>query len=99
MGLQISTVDNFEASLKMIDGLLKGETVPIPGGDAATIKHAKNRNVPVYVASTGPRMLNLAGRLADGVILMNGVAPDLLKAAIGQVRTQTTKTRNSPSTL
>jgi len=85
MGLQISTVDNFETSLKMIQALLKGETVPVPGGDTATIAHAKNRKVPVYVASTGPRMLNLAGRLADGVILMNGVAPDLLKAAIDKV--------------
>ncbi len=85
MGLQISTVDNFEASLKMIQSLLKGETVAVPGGDTATISHAKNRNVPVYVASTGPRMLKLAGRMADGVVLMNGVAPDLLKAAIDKV--------------
>lgn len=27
-------------------------------------------------------MLNLAGRLANGVILMNGVAPELVEAAI-----------------
>lgn len=85
MGLQISTVDNFEASLKMIRALLEGETVPVPGGATATISHARDRKVPVYVAATGPRMLNLAGRLGDGVILMNGVAPDLLRAAIEKV--------------
>lgn len=99
MGLQISTVDNFEASLKMIGGLLKGETVPIPGGDAAAIKHAKNRKVPVYVAATGPRMLNLAGRLADGVILMNGVAPDLLKAAIDKVHEGAREVNRDPSEI
>lgn len=85
MGLQISTVDNFEASLKMIQSLLRGETVDVPGGDTATISHAVDRKVPIYVASTGPRMLKLAGRMANGVVLMNGVAPDLLQAAIDKV--------------
>ena len=97
MGLQISTVDNFEASLKMIRALLKGETVPVPGGDTATISHAKDRNVPIYVASTGPRMLNLAGRLADGVILMNGVAPDLLKAAVDKVHEGARQANRDPA--
>lgn len=97
MGLQISTVDNFEASLKMIQGLLRGETVDVPGGDTATIAHAKNRNVPIYVASTGPRMLKLAGRLADGVVLMNGVAPDLLQAAIDKVHEGAREVGRDPS--
>jgi 5,10-methylenetetrahydromethanopterin reductase len=99
MGLQISTVDNFESSLKMIQALLKGETVPVPGGDTATISHAKNRKVPIYVASTGPRMLNLAGRLADGVVLMNGVAPDLLKAAIDKVHEGARQVNRDPAEI
>jgi 5,10-methylenetetrahydromethanopterin reductase len=99
MGLHISTVDNFEASLKMISALLKGETVAVPGGDAATIKHAKNRKVPVYVACTGPRMLNLAGRLADGAILMNGVAPDLLKAAIAKIHEGAREVNRDPAEI
>jgi 5,10-methylenetetrahydromethanopterin reductase len=99
MGLQISTVDNFESSLKMIQALLKGETVPVPGGDTATISHAKDRKVPIYVASTGPRMLNLAGRLADGVVLMNGVAPDLLKAAIDKVHEGARQVNRDPAEI
>ncbi|MES2999631.1 MAG: LLM class flavin-dependent oxidoreductase [Pseudomonadota bacterium] len=97
MGLQISTVDNFEASLKMIQALLQGETVDVPGGDTATISHAKNRKVPIYVASTGPRMLKLAGRLADGVVLMNGVAPDLLQAAIDKVHEGAREVNRDPA--
>jgi 5,10-methylenetetrahydromethanopterin reductase len=96
MGLQISTVDNFEASLTMIQALLKGQTVPVPGGDTATISHARDRKIPIYVAATGPRMLNLAGRLADGVILMNGVAPDLIKAAVDKVQEGARQANRNP---
>lgn len=99
MGLQISTVDNFETSLKMIQALLRGETVQVPGGDTATIGHADNRNVPIYVAATGPRMLHLAGRLADGVILMNGVAPDLLNAAIEKVHEGARQAHRDPAAV
>lgn len=43
-------------------------------------------DVPIYIAATGPKMLELSGRIADGVILMNGVAPDLITKAIELVR-------------
>lgn len=42
--------------------------------------------VPIYIAATGPKMLELSGRIADGVVLMNGVAPDLIAKAIELVR-------------
>jgi 5,10-methylenetetrahydromethanopterin reductase len=38
--------------------------------------------LPIYIAASGPKMLHLAGRIADGVILMNGVTPELIGAAI-----------------
>ena len=40
----------------------------------------------IYVAATGPKMLDLAGRIGDGVILMNGVAPELIREAVHIVR-------------
>ena len=43
-------------------------------------------DVPIYVAATGPKMLELAGRIADGVILMNGIAPELIREAVRIVR-------------
>ena len=46
------------------------------------VTHANGRKEPIHVGATGPRMLKLSGALAYGVILMNGVAPDLIKAAI-----------------
>jgi 5,10-methylenetetrahydromethanopterin reductase len=42
---------------------------------------------PIYLAATGPRMLQVAGELADGAMLLAGVDGDNLDYAIGNVRT------------
>jgi 5,10-methylenetetrahydromethanopterin reductase len=50
--------------------------------------------VPIYVAATGPQMLRLAGRRADGVVLSSGLSPLstieslnlVAEAALGQRR-------------
>jgi 5,10-methylenetetrahydromethanopterin reductase len=56
-------------------------------GDAvARIAWARAPHVPVYVAASGPRMLELAGAIADGVIVMVGVSETMVRAAIERVR-------------
>ena len=42
--------------------------------------------VPVYLAASGPRMLELAGEIADGVIINTGLAPDIVRDSIARVR-------------
>jgi len=64
--------------------LLDGQAVSLGEGKTAQLHHV-GPPVPIYVAATGPRMLELAGRIADGVILMNGIAPELIRAAIAIV--------------
>ena len=39
--------------------------------------------VPVVVAASGPKITRLSARIADGAILLQGVAPDLLDRGIG----------------
>lgn len=41
--------------------------------------------VPVYLAASGPRLLDLAGRVADGVILLVGTDPATVAAALDAV--------------
>ena len=65
--------------------LLRGGTVTLSDGTTAQLHHV-GPPVPIYVAATGPRMLHLAGRIADGVILMNGVAPELIADAVDIMR-------------
>ena len=42
--------------------------------------------VPVYLAASGPRMLHLAGEVADGVIINTGLTPDIVRDSIARVR-------------
>ena len=43
--------------------------------------------IPIYLAASGPRMLELAGEIADGVIINTGLAPDIVRDSIARVRT------------
>jgi 5,10-methylenetetrahydromethanopterin reductase len=42
--------------------------------------------VPLYFAASGPRTLRLAGRIADGVVIRTGIAPEIVRESIRQVR-------------
>lgn len=38
--------------------------------------------IPIYIAASAPRILHLAGRIADGVILLVGTAREFIEAAL-----------------
>lgn len=44
------------------------------------------RNVPIYIGATGPKMLQLTGRIADGVLLNYCVPPKYNERAIDQLK-------------
>ena len=85
----------------IVRGLLRGEEVSRQGkaitvsgatlGDAAP-----NGRVPIYIAALGPRMLRLAGEVADGVLL-SWTAASYLRQAIQLVRDGATKAGRDPS--
>jgi len=43
------------------------------------------RAIPIYLAGSGPRMLETAGRLGDGAIIYATVSPDVLRVAVERV--------------
>jgi 5,10-methylenetetrahydromethanopterin reductase len=43
------------------------------------------RPVPVWLASSGPRSLAVAGRIADGVLFQVGAEPELVRWALGRI--------------
>ena len=85
MNLDIAKVATLAETVRQCRALMAGEQVSFGPDNAARLQRS-DVPVPIYVAATGPRMLRLAGEIADGVILMNGVAPDLIEAAIAIVR-------------
>jgi 5,10-methylenetetrahydromethanopterin reductase len=43
------------------------------------------RDIPIYLGATGPKMLELAGEICDGVILNYVVTPDYVREAVARV--------------
>lgn len=63
-----ATVKAFEAAASMIRTLTHGDPVDVDGV-TARLEWAHGGGVPLYVAAYGPRMLELAGRVGDGVVI------------------------------
>jgi 5,10-methylenetetrahydromethanopterin reductase len=61
------------------------ETVPLQM-KAAYLRFPPKRSLPIYVAATGPKMLELTGELADGVFVHVGVARSTLQSALDACR-------------
>ena len=73
IGLAASTQQEMRSAVNMVRALLRGEEYAF-GGRRSRLRDPGG-SVPIYLAATGPRNLRLAGELADGVILLSGVAP------------------------
>lgn len=74
LGLR-AKVDDVRQAIERIRTLSEGGTVTADGRDIRVATGGKR--VPIFVAASQPRMLRLAGELADGVILMGAAQPEL----------------------
>jgi len=79
IGQKPSKLDRLEEVVTVIRSLLRGETVDFDGQELKV--NWPPRNVPVVLACTGPRSLQLAGRIADGVLFQVGADPQLVAYA------------------
>ena len=84
-GSRPSTLARLEATIATIRGLLRGDEVSVSSG-SARLDWAEPRRIPVYIAGSGPKILGLAGRVADGAIILVGTAPQQVRAAIACIR-------------
>ena len=80
MGLKPSTLANFESSLAQMRELFAGREAQLPSGKIHLL-YPCNTKLPIYVAASGPKMLELCGRIADGVIVLVGVADEYIAHA------------------
>ena len=90
-GLRFSRpLDRLREMIYIVRRLLQGEEVTFQGKalyvtEASLGDAAPKEKVPIYIAALGPRMLRLAGEMADGVLL-SWTASSYLTEAIRQVR-------------
>jgi len=80
-----STGAELRAGVDQVRRLVRGEDVSY-GEATARLRDPRPAGVPIHVAATGPRNLRLAGEIADGVILLSGVARGPLENAVAAVR-------------
>lgn len=90
-------------TIQIVKALLAGEQVDFPGKQfkitGASMGAATPKSkVPIYIAALGPQMLELAGELADGV-LMNWTAVDYLQEAVGHIKRGAEKAGRDPEEI
>ena len=80
IGRPRATVSVMRDTVKTIKDLLRGETVTFNGRETY-MRHATPKPPPVYVTAAGPRMVELAGEVADGAMLLVGLDAKAIEAA------------------
>ena len=80
MGMKPAKLSSFEKSLAQMRDLFAGKEAQLETGKIHLL-HPCKRKVPIYIAASGPKMLELSGRIADGIIILVGVADEYIQHA------------------
>ncbi len=78
-----ATVDAFASYCRAIARLWAGEDAEW-GGQRLRMSWPV-RPVPLWISAEGPRMLRLAGRIADGVIVASGIGTDVIEHVLATI--------------
>jgi 5,10-methylenetetrahydromethanopterin reductase len=84
LGLKPERLAAFETKVRTIRALLKGEEVEYEGHPIRM--PWSEFNVPIIMASSGPKSLQLGGRIADGVLFQVGSNPAFVRYALDNIR-------------
>src|SRR5262249_6119090 len=75
---------------------LDGEVAKLSG---AHLEFMKGAAIPIYVASTGPQMLRLAGEIADGVVLSTGLTLATMRHCLDQATVGARRAGRDPAAV
>ena len=108
LGMPAARVADMREHVEVCQGLLAGKTVPYqeagrkrmitflnPKTGAINIR----KKVPIYVAGSGPKSLEMAGEVADGVILFGAVSPSLIRFVLGHVKRGAERVGRNPKRI
>lgn len=84
LSMRPSTLAHLRESIAMVRGLLGDEFHDY--GERRSKLRAPVGPVPVHIAASGPRTLALAGEVADGVLTLAGISPQILTSTHAAVR-------------
>jgi 5,10-methylenetetrahydromethanopterin reductase len=85
LGMKPTRLAAMRENITLVRELVSGGTAQF-GDRRVRLRAAPGHDMPVYIAATGPKALAMAGEVADGVIILSGVAPDLIERCVRHVR-------------
>lgn len=87
MGLRPLKLAELECAIEDLRTLLRGEpATEASSGQQFHLNYLDEpAEVPIYVAASAPRILELSGRVADGTIVLVGISPAFIEAALALI--------------
>jgi 5,10-methylenetetrahydromethanopterin reductase len=87
MGLQPVKLAELEQAVDELRALFRGdEVVEDSSGAGYRLAYLEEPiHVPIYLGASGPKVLHLAGRIADGVIVHAGTDPGFIRTALDRI--------------
>src|SRR3989442_1365962 len=84
IGRRAATLAEMRECLRTVRALLGGESVDF-GGTPGRLTFAARRPIPLIMAASGPKAIELAGEIADGVLLLVGFNRGIVQRALGHL--------------
>jgi 5,10-methylenetetrahydromethanopterin reductase len=84
IGRKPATLAEMRASIATVKALLAGETVDFDG-TPGRLGYASRRPIPVIMAASGPKAIELAGEVADGALLLVGFNRGIVETALAHL--------------
>ena len=97
----IATVAHLKEYILTVKGLLRGEDVEYRGRKFSPQWRdwKEPKNIPVYVACSGPKVLRMASQVADGLIMAMGFGEEDLKYIFGIINDACAEVGRDPDEL
>jgi 5,10-methylenetetrahydromethanopterin reductase len=95
LGMPAARLEVLREHVRVCRDLLDGKTTPYREGERRRMIKFLNpktgaidirKRIPIYISASGPKTLELAGEMADGVILFGAVSPALIQYCLDRVR-------------
>jgi 5,10-methylenetetrahydromethanopterin reductase len=81
IGRKPATLAQMRSCITTVKSLLAGDRVDFQG-TSGQLSYATGRDIPVLMAASGPKSIELAGEIADGVLLLVGYTPGIVSAVL-----------------
>lgn len=81
IGRKPATLAEMRACIETVRALLAGESVDF-AGTPGRLGYASRRRIPILMAASGPKAIELAGEIADGALLLVGFNRGIIERAL-----------------